>query len=97
MQNMDIIFSALFTRIVLCLPRHSKHLYYNFINKLMEISKELNEIFFEYPFSVPPFFALITRGLGILEGIAISADPEFDIFQATVPFARKRALQLNVT
>jgi predicted unusual protein kinase regulating ubiquinone biosynthesis (AarF/ABC1/UbiB family) len=36
--------------------------------KLMEISGELNEIFFRYPFQVPPFFALVTRGLGLLEG-----------------------------
>lgn len=37
--------------------------------KLMEISNELNEIFFQYPFQVPPFFALVTRGLGLLEGV----------------------------
>jgi len=36
--------------------------------KLMGISEELNEVFFRYPFSVPPFFALVTRGLGLLEG-----------------------------
>ena len=36
--------------------------------KFMDISNELNEVFFRYPFSVPPFFALITRGLGLLEG-----------------------------
>lgn len=36
--------------------------------KLQEISNELNEIFFQYPFQVPPFFALVTRGLGLLEG-----------------------------
>jgi len=36
--------------------------------KLLQISNELNEVFFKYPFSVPPFFALITRGLGLLEG-----------------------------
>jgi aarF domain-containing kinase len=40
--------------------------------KLMSISNELNEVFFEYPFSVPPFFALVTRGLGLLEGIALT-------------------------
>jgi predicted unusual protein kinase regulating ubiquinone biosynthesis (AarF/ABC1/UbiB family) len=39
---------------------------------LMAISNELNEVFFQHPFSVPPFFALITRGLGLLEGIALS-------------------------
>ena len=62
--------------------------------KLMEISNELNEVFFRYPFSVPPFFALITRGLGLLEGIALTGDPNFDIFQASVPYARRRAINL---
>mmetsp|Transcript_14254 Transcript_14254/g.31136 ORF Transcript_14254/g.31136 Transcript_14254/m.31136 type:complete len:509 (-) Transcript_14254:60-1586(-) len=62
--------------------------------KLMDISNELNEIFFKYPFSVPPFFALVTRGLGLLEGIALTGDPDFDIFQASAPYARKRALAL---
>lgn len=63
--------------------------------KLMEISSELNEIFFQYPFQVPPFFALVTRGLGLLEGIALSGDPDFDIFKASLPFiASKRAVSL---
>mmetsp|Transcript_8648 Transcript_8648/g.12757 ORF Transcript_8648/g.12757 Transcript_8648/m.12757 type:complete len:502 (+) Transcript_8648:75-1580(+) len=62
--------------------------------KLMQISSELNEVFFKYPFSVPPFFALVTRGLGLLEGIALSGDPNFDIFQASYPYARRRAVEL---
>lgn len=62
--------------------------------KLMDISNELNDIFFNYPFSVPPFFALVTRGLGLLEGIALSGDPDFDIFKASLPYARRRALEL---
>jgi aarF domain-containing kinase len=62
--------------------------------KLMDISNELNEVFFHYPFSVPPFFALITRGLGLLEGIALSGDPEFDIFQASYPYAKRRAIEI---
>jgi aarF domain-containing kinase len=62
--------------------------------KLREISQELNEVFFAYPFSVPPYFALVTRGLGILEGIALQGDPTFDIFQAAAPYARRRAMQM---
>jgi len=62
--------------------------------KLLDISQELNEVFFKYPFSVPPFFALVTRGLGLLEGIALSGDPDFDIFHASLPYARKRAVDL---
>jgi predicted unusual protein kinase regulating ubiquinone biosynthesis (AarF/ABC1/UbiB family) len=59
--------------------------------KLQEISNELNEIFFRYPFQVPSFFALVTRGLGLLEGIALVGDPDFDIFMASAPYATKRA------
>jgi aarF domain-containing kinase len=39
--------------------------------KLMEISNELNQVFFQYPFTVPPYFALVTRGLGLLEGYVL--------------------------
>jgi len=62
--------------------------------KLMEISNELNEIFFRYPFRVPGFFALVTRGLGLLEGIALVGDPDFDIFLASAPYATKRAVSI---
>lgn len=62
--------------------------------KLMDISNELNDVFFRYPFSVPPFFALVTRGLGLLEGIALSGDPDFDIFRASLPYARRRAAKI---
>ncbi|KAL7431541.1 hypothetical protein ACHAXH_001518 [Discostella pseudostelligera] len=60
---------------------------------LMAISNELNDVFFRYPFSVPPFFALVTRGLGLLEGIALVGDPSFDIFQASYPFAKRKAME----
>mmetsp|Transcript_9697 Transcript_9697/g.20935 ORF Transcript_9697/g.20935 Transcript_9697/m.20935 type:complete len:590 (+) Transcript_9697:105-1874(+) len=60
---------------------------------LMAISDELNEVFFRYPFSVPPFFALVTRGLGLLEGIALAGDPDFDIFRASYPYATRRAVE----
>jgi aarF domain-containing kinase len=62
--------------------------------KLGEISSELNQVFFQYPFSVPPFFALVTRGLALLEGIALTGDPSFDIFQASAPYATKRAVAM---
>lgn len=52
------------------------------------------KIFYRYPFHIPPFFALVTRGLGLLEGIALTDDPEFDIFRASAPFATKRAFDL---
>ena len=65
--------------------------------RLMAISNELNEVFFNYPFSVPPYFALITRGLGLLEGIAMIGDPDFDIFKASLPYASRRAAKIYGT
>eukprot|EP00440_Ansanella_granifera_P060546 gb/GFBE01065622.1/.p1 GENE.gb/GFBE01065622.1/~~gb/GFBE01065622.1/.p1 ORF type:complete len:555 (+),score=115.17 gb/GFBE01065622.1/:1-1665(+) len=55
------------------------------------IQDDLSVIFYELPFQVPDYFALITRALAVLEGIALAGDPEFDIFWAAYPFALSRA------
>jgi len=62
--------------------------------KFSVISEDLNQVFFEFPFLVPDYFALITRALIVLEGIAVTGDPGFDIFQAAYPYARSRAHKL---
>ena len=61
---------------------------------LSGVSRDLNEIFFLHPFTVPSYFALITRALITLEGIALTGDPQFDIFRASHPYAQARALQI---
>ena len=43
---------------------------------------------------LPCFVILVVPGLGLLEGIALSGDPSFNIFQASVPYARKRAIEI---
>ena len=48
---------------------------------LGEVREQLEVVFFEYPFTVPPFFALVTRGIGVLEGIAAEGDEEFNVFE----------------
>lgn len=58
------------------------------------ISGELNSVFYEFPFVVPEYFALITRALIVLEGIAVTGDPDFDIFSASYPYARRKAIQM---
>ena len=55
------------------------------------VSADLNNIFFEQPFRVPDYFALVTRALIVLEGIALSGDPSFDIFKAAYPHAARAA------
>jgi predicted unusual protein kinase regulating ubiquinone biosynthesis (AarF/ABC1/UbiB family) len=59
-----------------------------------KVSDDLNTIFYEFPFEVPPYFALITRAILTLEGVAMAGDRQFDIFQAAYPFALKQARNL---
>ena len=58
------------------------------------VSRDLNQIFFEFPFTVPEYFALITRALIVLEGIALVGDKDFDLFQAAYPLAAAHASRL---
>ena len=62
--------------------------------KFMAVSNDLNLIFFKYPFLVPDYFALITKAMIVLEGIALTGDPEFDLFNSAYPYAFKRAIAL---
>jgi predicted unusual protein kinase regulating ubiquinone biosynthesis (AarF/ABC1/UbiB family) len=43
------------------------------------LAADLAQITFDYPFRIPPYFALIIRAIGVLEGIALVGDPEFAI------------------
>ena len=58
------------------------------------VSFDLNKIFYTYPFLVPDYFALITRAMIVLEGIAVTGDPDFDLFRAAYPYSLKRAVNL---
>lgn len=58
------------------------------------ITDDLSTVFYEMPFNVPDYFALITRALAVLEGIALVGDPEFDIFWAAYPYALSKARSL---
>lgn len=35
------------------------------------LAADLAQITFDYPFRIPPYFALIIRAIGVLEGIAL--------------------------
>lgn len=58
------------------------------------MSFDLNKIFYLYPFLVPDYFALITRAMIVLEGIAVTGDPDFDLFKAVYPYSLRRAVKL---
>lgn len=52
----------------------------------------LGEIFFQYPFSVPPYWALVLRSLTVLEGLAIYSDPEYKLLAKAYPYMAQRLL-----
>merc|ERR1711871_323038 len=57
-----------------------------------ELAADLAEITFEYPFRIPPYFALIIRAIGVLEGIALGGNPEFAIVDEAYPYISRRLL-----
>lgn len=58
------------------------------------VSADLNRVFYLYPFLVPEYFALITRAMIVLEGIAITGDPQFDLFRAAYPYSLRIAVKM---
>ncbi|KAI3831771.1 hypothetical protein MKX03_002543 [Papaver bracteatum] len=52
----------------------------------------LGAVLYQYPFNVPPYYALILRSLTVLEGLAIYADPNFKVLAASYPYFAKRLL-----
>ena len=56
------------------------------------MTDKLSELMYEYPFSVPAYYALIIRSLVTLEGIAINVDPDFKVLSKAYPYVAKRLL-----
>ncbi|WP_315790778.1 AarF/ABC1/UbiB kinase family protein [Fischerella sp. JS2] len=59
---------------------------------IKSITDQLSELMYEYPFRVPPYYALIIRSLVTLEGIAIHIDPNFKVLSEAYPYVAKRLL-----
>ena len=57
-----------------------------------ELSADLAEITFEYPFTIPPYFALVIRAISVLEGIALVGNPNFAIIDEAYPYIARRLM-----
>ena len=57
-----------------------------------ELAADLAQITFEFPFRIPPYFALIIRAIGVLEGIALVGNPDFALVDEAYPYISKRLL-----
>lgn len=53
------------------------------------LSDELATVTFDFPFSIPPAFALLLRALSVLEGIALVGDPNFKLIMESFPFVSR--------
>ena len=57
-----------------------------------ELAADLAEITFQYPFRIPPYFALIIRAISVLEGIALVGNPSFAIVDEAFPYIARRLM-----
>ncbi|XP_058724331.1 uncharacterized protein LOC131595847 [Vicia villosa] len=57
-----------------------------------DLASDLAQITFDYPFRIPPYFALIIRAIGVLEGIALVGNPDFAIVDEAYPYIAQRLL-----
>src|SRR5882672_11103155 len=61
--------------------------------KFKELTYDLAEVIYEYPFRLPANFTYIMRALMTLEGIGIVTDPGFSFFETAKPFAKEFMLR----
>jgi len=57
-----------------------------------ELAADLAQITFDFPFRIPPVFALIIRSIGVLEGIALKANPKFALVDEAYPYIAQKLL-----
>jgi predicted unusual protein kinase regulating ubiquinone biosynthesis (AarF/ABC1/UbiB family) len=58
-----------------------------------ELTYDLAEVMYDYPFRLPANFTYVMRALMTLEGIGIVTDPEFSFFETAKPYAREFMLR----
>ncbi|KAJ4962898.1 hypothetical protein NE237_022837 [Protea cynaroides] len=56
------------------------------------IMNQLYDVMYDFNFSLPPDYALVTRALGSLEGTAKALDPDFKVVESAYPFVIGRLL-----
>jgi len=57
------------------------------------LMKDMSRATLEIPFSIPPFWPVIGRGIAILEGLALAGDPKYKIVLSAYPFVARKLLE----
>ena len=55
---------------------------------ILQFAREFGDVLYKMPFQIPENFILLGRCISILSGICSGLDPEFNIWQQIVPYAR---------
>ncbi len=58
-----------------------------------ELTYDLAEVMYDYPFRLPSNFTFVMRALMTLEGIGLVTDPEFSFFDTARPYAKEMMLK----
>lgn len=58
-----------------------------------ELTYDLAEVMYEYPFRLPANFTYVMRALMTLEGIGVVTDPDFSFFETAKPYAKEFMLR----
>ena len=61
--------------------------------KFKELTYDLADVMYDYPFRLPSNFTYIMKALMTLEGIGIITDPEFNFFETAKPYAKEFMLK----
>jgi predicted unusual protein kinase regulating ubiquinone biosynthesis (AarF/ABC1/UbiB family) len=61
--------------------------------RFKELTYELADVVYEYPFKIPARFTYMIRALMELEGIGVAVDPDFNFVEVAKPFARQYLLK----
>jgi predicted unusual protein kinase regulating ubiquinone biosynthesis (AarF/ABC1/UbiB family) len=61
--------------------------------RFKELTYELADVIYEYPFRIPSNFTYIMRAIMTLEGIGVVMDPNFSFFEIARPYAKEFMLK----
>ncbi|XP_024396488.1 uncharacterized aarF domain-containing protein kinase At1g71810, chloroplastic isoform X3 [Physcomitrium patens] len=57
-----------------------------------DLSGKLGVTMYKFKFRIPPYFSLVIRSLTVLEGIALSSDPNYKVLGSSYPWIARKVL-----
>ena len=64
----------------------------NMVGGFQAMTQDMLTVLNDIPFSIPPYFALLARAVVTLEGLALTADPDYGLIIEAYPFVARKLL-----